>query len=88
MSADNDWFKDAVAKARRRGRPVEPEPEAEGEPEKKPLDLGQGARGPLHSSSPATMSDVIRGAIAAKRQHVDQEIELERQIRTSRDLLG
>ena len=85
MTSDgNSWFREALA-AKRRGPAVdEPEPEPE---EKKPLDLGQGARGPV-PKSPPTMNDVLRGAIAAKRQHVDDEIDLEQQIRTTRDRFG
>ena len=80
----NDWFRAALAA--KRGRPAEPDPDAE--PEKpKPLDLGQGARGPI-PKPPPTMNDVLRGAIAAKRAHVDDEIALEEQIRINRDRFG
>lgn len=87
--ADNDgnsWFREALAAKRRRQYGIAEEPETE--PEKpKPLDLGQGARGPI-PKPPPTMGDVIRGALAAKRSHVHDEIELEQEIRTTRERFG
>ena len=84
MSDGNSWFREALAA--KRGRPAADDPDDE--PEKPaPLDLGQGARGPI-PKSPPTMGDVIRGALAAKRSHVHDEIDLEQEIRTTRERFG
>jgi hypothetical protein len=83
MMAD-DWLGDAFRSKidRRYGAApeAEPEPELDGPPTVP--DLGQGARGPIPSSSGPNMSDVIRGSVHAQRAHVDEEIEAEFHFRT------